>query len=260
MLSNYTLSNFNKIKHLHPSLLFSVFKHDDVIDINAVIYLNVDSTTTEYGEQYSVLGSMSVMMIDEHSLMKDQVKNQFFVVNGTSSAYPGFGKLLYQMMMIKIDEISGGCGYLVSDRESIRYDAEMIYQKMNKNPSFQNVAIPSDNPTYSQIIESDVWFDIHHQELGDIEYDEFLELVKSDKVEPTYLNKGYKTNPNKEINKIYSEMIDNNESESPSVEQQAEIKEIAMGFAEYCMDDLCSDKKKSLIKDLENGIPRLIAR
>lgn len=260
MLSNYTLSNFNKIKHLHPSLLFSVFKNDDDVNLDLVMYLNVDSTTTEYGDQYAVLGSMSVMMIDEHSLMKDQVKNQFFVVNGTSSAYPGFGKLLYQMMMIKIDEISGGCGYLVCDRESIRYDAEMIYQKMNKDPNFQNVAIPLNNPTYSKTIESDVWFDIYHQELGDIEYNEFLDLVKSGKVEPTYLNKGYKTESSKEIRKIYDEMISNNENENPSVAQQVEINETAMGFAEFCMDDLCSDKKKSLIKDLENGIPRLIAR
>ena len=255
MLRPYIIENLNKVKRLKPSLLLRKidFQNGDGCQIQAVLYLPLNLKSDDLDDKFEIIGSLFLNQRERENLNLSENESKFFYVSGISAAYPGFGAFLYQSAMMFINEQFDNKGLLIADRKSITWEAERLYVAMNKSPEFDSINIPLDHPLFSSEMEDSVWDALVDVVVGDeayIEYEEYLEGLKSGIYEHTYLNKGYHYTPNREMEVMYKKVTKQNSKNKLSELDVRHLVENTSDLSEYVYEE-----KKSLLQDLENGFP-----
>ena len=141
MLGNRTIDNIKAIGSSKPSLYVAHYDKD----VNVCLYIDKKS---EYSD-YEVIGTVSVEKQEETINGRPVYK-----VVETSGAYPGFGSLTYQSLLIELAS-RGDNGLFISDRESITNDAVKIYDKLIASNDFEAIQIPSDDELFLYEINCD---------------------------------------------------------------------------------------------------------
>jgi hypothetical protein len=232
MISQYTLKNLKKIMNISPSLKVSV----DGDYVSAIIY--VDS-----GDDLEVIGSIVVKKIGNID------SRPVYSVTGTSGAYPGFGSLVYQSVLMELKNIDAR-SLFVSDRENVTGGAEGIYKKMKESECIGFVKIPVDSVCYSHSLEVDI-LDTLLEKAGlneDLEYDDYLALDG----ERYLLNNAYFINENQQMKILHNRLKRNHVARRLP---QNKIDLIDEG-KDY-IGEWVSEHQDALIDEMLNGYPNL---
>lgn len=213
MLGKYTLDNFKKIKAVNPSL--SVNTNTDEVAIS--IYVGK-------GDEREVIAAMTVNKIGLSSKGEP-----LYAPSKMSGAYPGFGSLLYQSMLIELGKIDVRAG-LISDRENVSDDAKGIYAKMLKSEFVAKRAIPVDSPVFIQ-------------DRDDNQLDEDLDCVYSIAVRDV----------TPEMLFVHNKMLASHEKRQLGQSELELINEAVKYLGEWVYFN-----KEALQQEMKNGFPELI--
>lgn len=137
MLDPKSIENLKAISSVNPSLLVNHYSDD----LRLCVTLYIDKKN-QYSN-FETIGQVSVERSDE----KINGKSVYFVTD-TTGAYPGFGSLLYQSLMIELSKIEGGA-LLISDRENVTQSALGLYKKMESSKDFDFIVIDKSSSNYS---------------------------------------------------------------------------------------------------------------
>ncbi len=190
MLGKHTVSNIKMIAKGKPSLYVKLGKEHITISLYMNCSDKTESITINENQRVSVIGSITALNTNESIGGKNAYR-----ILGTVGAYPGFGSLMYEALLYELNTMSESA-VLISDRESVRGEAENIYHKMNEYDGIDTFKIPVNHSLYSHDLQIDV-FDIILENSNldeDMDYDEFIERVESGEISPYVLNMAYAYN------------------------------------------------------------------
>ncbi len=137
MLGSKSIENLQSISSLNPSLLVNHYSNN--LRLCATLYIEKKSGYSDF----EVIGQVSV----ERSEDKIDGKTVYFVTD-TTGAYPGFGSLLYQSLMIELSDIDNG-SLLISDRENVTESAVGLYRKMAASKDYDSLEVDESTSNFT---------------------------------------------------------------------------------------------------------------
>lgn len=251
MLGKKTVDNIKAVASGSPSLLI---QNDNNDLITASIY--IDSVDEDY--KHTVLGHLRAVRMD--STIDDR---PVYKVTGISGAYPGFGSLVYQSMLIELSKLNTGALF-ISDRERVTGFATSIYDKMLATDEFNAIKIPVDNPVYSLELEEDLMYESMANAgldadaiMDDDDFDDsvYLGFIQDGVIPYFQLNKAYEWVGNGVSMKYHNILLDNNEKRNLTNDDVRAINEegCELGlWVEDCYAELQEVRDsgfKSLVKE-----------
>jgi hypothetical protein len=232
MLDKYTLKNIKKVGHLNPSLKIS----NDNNVVSATLYIDTEDNDLE---------AIAVVSARRYSQIEGR---PVYTITGTSGAYPGFGSLAYQSLLLALKDIDE-MALLVSDRENITSYAEKLYEKMLDSAHIGHIKVPVDSACYAAELEHDI-FDLILEKAGlpDMSYEEYLALDTDRYV----LNNAYFINENSGMRALHDCLITNHEKRKLSPEQSDLVDEMRDFLGEWVDENYIELKN-----EMKNGYPSL---
>ncbi len=242
MFGKHTLSNIKLIANHKPSLMVSL--QENMIALTLYIDCKgIDGLDTEFENNIAVIGSIQAINVS-HIDNKD-----LYRISGTVGAYPGFGCLMYEALLSELDKISGRAS-LISDRESVRGEAERIYQKMEEYKGITSIGLPVVHPQYSHELQEDI-FDVILEQQGlceDMDYDDYIDGIEAGKIEPYILNKAYSwSSEYSESQKILNILIKNHTSRNQSFLEMQRIEEDGFSLGDFV------DSNRAVLENLRDN-------
>ncbi|MFS1426070.1 hypothetical protein LMH73_002475 [Vibrio splendidus] len=232
MLGHKTIDNIKAISSGKPSLFVEKTEHF----ISVSTYIDNPNSS----DKYDVIAHLCAIR------MPNTIENRpVYKVTGTSGAYPGFGSLVYQSLLIELSR-ENEKPLFISDRESVTGFANGIYDKMIASDEYRTHKIPVDNDNYSIALEEDIMYD-RIEESG-LDADEimdsddfndsvYLALVSSGDIQHLPLNLAYEWVGNDISNKYHNLLLNNNNQRNLSDKDVGFILNTGGNLGDYVTDN-----------------------